>query len=88
MQEGTSRMAGKTAGRPSKKRQKIFDVYRVLRCALIHEDVKELLKRDPGFRDRTMDDTDVDIQTAIDAMAEAMIAVQPPDLLQAEPLVA
>jgi len=79
-------MAGKTAGRPSKKRQKIFDVYAVLRCALIHDDVIELLERYPGFRDRTMDDTDVDIQEAIDAMAEAMIASQPPDLSQAEPL--
>ena len=79
-------MAGKTAGRPSKKRQKIFDIYSVLRCALMHEDVRELLERYPGFHDRTMDDTDVDIQTAIDAMAEAMIASQPPDLAQAEPL--
>ncbi|MDO9356501.1 MAG: hypothetical protein Q7T55_22580 [Solirubrobacteraceae bacterium] len=61
-------------------------VYSVLRCALLYEDVKELLERYPGFRDRTMDDTDVDIQTAIDAMAEAMIALQPPDLSQAEPM--
>jgi len=79
-------MPGKTAGRPSKKKQKIFDLYAVLRCALIHEDVIELLERYPGFRDRTMSDTDVEIQTAIDAMAEAMIASQPPDLSQAEPL--
>jgi hypothetical protein len=79
-------MSGKTAGRTSKKRQKIFDVYSVMRCALIHEDIKELLERYPGFRDRTMDDTDVEIQEAIYAMAEAMIASQPPDLSQAEPL--
>lgn len=79
-------MPGKTAGRPSKKRQKIFDVYAVLRCALVHEDVIELLERYPRFRDRTMDDTDVEIQVAIYAMAEAMIASQPPDLAQAEPL--
>lgn len=79
-------MPGKSAGRPSKKRQKIFDLYAVLRCALIHDDITELLERYPGFQDRTMDDTDVDIQTAIDAMAEAMIASQPPDLSQAEPL--
>lgn len=79
-------MAGKTAGRSSKKRQKIFDVYSVWRCALLYEDVIELLKRYPVFRDRTMDDTDVDIQIAIDAMAEAMIALQPPDLSHAEPL--
>jgi len=79
-------MPGKSAGRPSKKKQKIFDVYAVLRCALIHEDVIELLERYPGFRDRTMDDTDVEIYEAIDAMAEAMIASQPPDLSQAESL--
>lgn len=79
-------MAGKTAGRPSKKRQKIFDIYRVLRCTLIPDDVDELLERYPGFHDRTMDDTDVEIQEAIDAMAEAMIASQPPDLSQAESL--
>lgn len=79
-------MAGKTAGRPSKKKQKIFDLYGVLRCALIPDDVDELLERYPGFRDRTMSDTDVEIQEAIDAMAEAMIASQPPDLSQAEPL--
>ena len=79
-------MAGKTAGRPSKKRQKIFNVYSVLRCVLIRDDVIDLLERYPGFRDRTMDDTDVEIQEAIDAMAEAMIASQPPDLSQAEPL--
>lgn len=86
MQDGTSRMAGKTAGRPSKKKQKIFDVYSVLRCALMYDDVEELLKRYPGFRERTMEDTDIAIQEAIDAMAEAMIALQPPDLSQAEPL--
>lgn len=79
-------MPGKTAGRPSKKKQKIFDLYGVLRCALIPDDVDELLERYPGFRDRTMSDTDVEIQEAIDAMAEAMIASQPPDLSQAEPL--
>ena len=79
-------MAGKTAGRPSKKRQKIFDIYRVLRCTLIPDDVDKLLERYPGFHDRTMDDTDVEIQEAIDAMAEAMIASQPPDLSQAESL--
>ena len=53
---------------------------------MLYEDVIELLKRYPVFRDRTMDDTDVDIQIAIDAMAEAMIALQPPDLSHAEPL--
>ena len=79
-------MAGKTVGRPSKKRQKIFDVYTVLRCTLIPDDVDELLERYPGFHDRTMNDTDVEIQEAIDAMAEAMIASQPPDLSQAESL--
>ncbi len=79
-------MEGKTAGRPSKKRQKIFDLYSILRCALIQDDITELLERYPGFRDRTMDDTDVEIQEAIDAMAEAMIASQPPDLSQAEPM--
>lgn len=86
MQDDSSSTPVKTAGRPSKKRQKIFNVYRILRCAIMHEDVKELLRRNPGFRERTMEDTDVEIQEAIDAMAEAMITVQPPDISLAEPL--
>lgn len=81
-------MAGKTVGRSSKKKHKIFCVYMVLRCAIMHDDVKELLKRYPDFKERTMDDTDMDIQEAIHAMAEAMMAIQPPDISMAEPLVA
>lgn len=86
MEDISHRMAGRTAGRPSNKKQKIFDVYAVLRCSMMHDDVKELLRKYPGFHDRTMNDTDTEIQNAIYVMVEAMIAVQPPDLSDAEPL--
>lgn len=79
-------MECRTLGRPSRKKQRIFNVYKVLRCAMMHEDVEELLNRNPGFHERTMDDTDVNIQEAIYDMVEAMLALQPPDLSQAEPL--
>lgn len=79
-------MAERKAGRSSSKKQRLFNVYRVLRCAMMHEDIKELLGRNPRFCERTMDDTDFHIQEAICEMAEAMIALDPPDLSQAEPL--
>ncbi len=79
-------MAEKTVGRPSTKKQRIFNVYCILRCAMIREDVEELLERKQRFCERTMDDTDVNIQEAIYDMAEAMLVLKPPDLSQAEPL--
>lgn len=72
--------------RPSFKRQRLFNTYAILRCAMVEDDIEELLKQNPGFLDRTMDDTDKNIQAAIDDMTAAMVAVQPPDLENADPL--
>lgn len=72
--------------RQSQKKHKLFDLYALLRCTMTPEDVTELLRRYPGFSDRTVHDFDRDIQTAIEAMTEAMLAVQPADLANAEPL--
>ena len=79
-------MDKKTLGRPSRKRQRLFNVYKLLRCAMIREDVEEMLKRNPRFRDRTLEDTDVNIQEAIYDMVEAMLVLDPPDISRAEPL--
>lgn len=79
-------MAEGTIGRPSKKRQRIYNIYRLLRCAMTSDDIKELLNRNPVFCERTLDDTDVNIVQAIYDMTEAMIALYPPDLSRAEPL--
>lgn len=77
-------MAG--VGRPSTKKQKIYNVYRILRCAMVHEDVQELLDKNPGFCERTIDDTDTHLLEAVYEMAEAMLVLKPPDISQAEPL--
>lgn len=79
-------MKGTIVGRPSQKRQRIFDVYRLLRCAMTSDDIQELLNRHPGFSDMTMGDTDVNILESIFHMTEAMAAISPIDLLKAEPL--
>lgn len=72
--------------RASFKRKRLFDTYAVLRCAMDSYDVAELLNKNPGFLDRTLDDTDKSIQGAIDDMTAAMIVVQPPNIEKATPL--
>lgn len=72
--------------RPSYKRQRLFNTYALLRCAMDSDDIAELLRRNPKFQDRTMEDTDYSIQAAIDDITATMVTVQPPDLTNATPL--
>lgn len=73
-------------GRPSAKKEQLYLTYKILRCALTGEDVLQLMKMYPGFRDMAPDNTDVEIQHSIYCMSMAMSEVQTPDLGMATPL--
>ncbi|MDP2815959.1 MAG: hypothetical protein Q8O19_04705 [Rectinemataceae bacterium] len=72
-----------TRGRPSQKRDALFRLYSLLRCAMYDDDLAELQRQHREFRDMTAENKDTDIQKAIDQMVEAMCKVQVPDITKA-----
>lgn len=73
-------------GRPSKKRDALFNLYSLLRCAMDDDDIAVLQGQHSDFRDMTSHNKDTEIQKAINWMSDAMRAVQAPDITRSEPL--
>ena len=59
-------------GRKSNKKDKLFLIYRVLRCTMDDDDVSRLLSLYPNFKELTDTSIDDDIIEACCQIAEAM----------------
>lgn len=73
-------------GRKSEKKASLLKVYRFLRAMMTADDVQQLKEDYPGFKELTEENTDVEIQVAIEELVEVMSKVSPPDYERQERL--
>ena len=71
-------------GRHSIKKEKLFVVYKVLRCAMTPDDIIVLKDMFPEFKDVTETTNDDEILQSIFKISQAMIVSQPCNIEDAE----